>query len=298
MPENPWDLPGRERSLAAALAAHWREDKISAFKVLDRLSRSWDPETGRVDESAADSLRSSFERPKKGLEDSFELDRHASYVNVWFMGLLKLARSKGVLPASLWIWLKPTNRLLFYALNQVGGRAAWVEAAGPWSHFGAEAEVGKPLVEPRLESAAAGLARSLISEGWLPRDAAEEFEERTSRRSPSIVLEKPPVSPARVFDETARRAERSTGDSNRRETETETKALESDERGEADGDFDGFEVDPSADLEAENFVEPFFSLDDLETASSSEEDEKTDFFASGERSSFDSEPNEEEPDIS
>jgi hypothetical protein len=97
-----------------------------------------------------------------------ELARHASYVNVWFTALLRLARRRGALPSSLWIWLRPTDRTLFYALNQLGGRAAWVEAAGVWSHYAAEERKGRPLSDPDVSSAVAGLASALRGEGWLP----------------------------------------------------------------------------------------------------------------------------------
>jgi hypothetical protein len=106
---------------------------------------------------------------------------HARYLNVWFMALLALARTKGALPSSMWIWLKPTDRTLFYALNQAGGRTAWAEAAGPWSHLEAERAAGRALAGPMVEAAVEAMERSLAEEGWLPRppeaQAAEEAPE-------------------------------------------------------------------------------------------------------------------------
>ncbi len=50
------------------------------------------------------------------------------------MGLLIYAKRKGVLASSQFIWLRPYDRTLWYALNQIGGKATWAEAAGPWAH--------------------------------------------------------------------------------------------------------------------------------------------------------------------
>ncbi|MDR1546926.1 MAG: pentapeptide repeat-containing protein [Deltaproteobacteria bacterium] len=170
LPDDLRELPDAQLGLAAAFLAHWLAEKPAALAILDGLSASWTPETGALDLSAAKAwLPRLEERLAADGEDGWEaLDRHGAFVNVWFMGLLKLARTQGTLPSSLWIWLKPTDRTLFYALNQVGGRVAWVEAAGPWSHLSAELAAGRAVWEPRLAAAEAALAAALIEEGWLP----------------------------------------------------------------------------------------------------------------------------------
>jgi hypothetical protein len=161
---DPGRLTGRRRALAAAFLAHAMDRKDEAMAVFDSLSTSWDPKTLEVDGAVAGRVLSRL--PREGRPAA--LMAHAAFETVWFMALLELARAKGALPSSLWIWLRPTDRPLFYALNQVGGVVAWAEAAGPFAHLEAEKRAGMGLHDPRVEPAAAALAKSLQEDGYLP----------------------------------------------------------------------------------------------------------------------------------
>jgi hypothetical protein len=159
------DLPYHRRALAIAFMAHYEDEKDLAFAIFDSLSESWDPVTKKVyvpDLGILSERYASFRHP--------ELELHNAFQNVWFMALLRLARRKGALPSSLWIWLKPTDRRLFYVLNQVGGRAAWCEGAGAWSHFVTERRLGRPIPEPVVGPATRSLEAALEQEGWLHKD--------------------------------------------------------------------------------------------------------------------------------
>ena len=92
---------------------------------------------------------------------------HAAYELPWFMALLCRARQKGVLGTSQFLWLRPLDRPLWYALNQCGGRAAWAEAFAAWAHYQAEEKVGMLLMEPHVQPAVASLRQSLAAQGWL-----------------------------------------------------------------------------------------------------------------------------------
>ncbi|MDR2354414.1 MAG: hypothetical protein LBF22_14905 [Deltaproteobacteria bacterium] len=188
------DLPLPERAMAAAFLAHLNDQKNEAYQIFDTLSASWDPETLTIEAPLAEKVAEryqNFQHP--------ELTKHQSYVNVWFMALLKLAREKGTLPSSLWIWLKPTHRTLFYALNQMGGRAAWSEAAGAFSHFIAEKRAGHTLFEPMVESALVSLKESLRREGWLPRLSKYDSSnpERRFFETPHIINETKLMDPVK-----------------------------------------------------------------------------------------------------
>jgi hypothetical protein len=159
------DLIPHRRYLACAFIAHYRGEKDLAYKIFDELSLSWDPKTLEVTSLTAEKylpLCDDFSNPL--------LEVHKSFQNVWFMALLKLSRTAGVLPSSLWIWVKPTDRVLFYTLNQVGGRAAWVEACGPFAHFIEEKKKLAPLEYPRVEQAVRSLVAQLKTEGWLSEE--------------------------------------------------------------------------------------------------------------------------------
>jgi hypothetical protein len=174
-------MPSSHRSLAAAFLAHFLDDKQTAMAIFDRLSESWEPISSEppkgalgllrrvkgLDSSPADKFLDRLDRSPTTVKQLAALVGHHFYQNVWFMALLSLARTKGVLPSSLWIWLKPTDRTLFYALNQVGARVAWAEALGPWSHLAAEKNRGFCLPNPMVESAVEALTKSLAEDGWL-----------------------------------------------------------------------------------------------------------------------------------
>ena len=95
------------------------------------------------------------------------------------MALLYRARQKGVLAGSQFLWLRPMDRPLWYALNQCGGRAAWAEGFAAWAHYMAEEQEGKALTESHVAPAVASLREALSAQGWLteifvpPADAAE-----------------------------------------------------------------------------------------------------------------------------
>ena len=106
------------------------------------------------------------------------------------MALLGEARKKGVLATSQFIWLRPLDRPLWYALNQCGGRAAWTEALAAWAHFQAEEHAGKTLSAPHIDAAVESLKNSLESQGWLKRDYDPFYQNITIQKenSESVVF--------------------------------------------------------------------------------------------------------------
>lgn len=105
-----------------------------------------------------------------GLETLLHATRfHTNYFSTWIVSLYLYARAKGLLPTSMFIWLKPTDRKLWYNLNQVGGNTAWCEAAGPWNHYHAEEALRRPLNQPMTLGAVDALEGGLREVGWLPK---------------------------------------------------------------------------------------------------------------------------------
>ena len=111
-------------------------------------------------------LKKQWERHASVLNEKC-LSIHAAYELPWFMALLNRARQKGVLASSQFLWLRPLDRPLWYALNQCGGRAAWAEGFAPWAHYQAEEKAGKALSEPHVRPAVASLRQALAAQGWL-----------------------------------------------------------------------------------------------------------------------------------
>ena len=196
------------RTLAVAFLAYANGDKKGCVSMLDMVSSSYNEIDGNVDcpvltDTAFEKrLKKAWARHKDVLSVK-NMASHAAYELPWFMALLYRARQKGVLASSQFLWLRPMDRPLWYALNQCGGRAAWVEGFAAWAHYTAEEQEGKALTEPHVAPAVASLKEALSAQGWLteifvppmpetvpvpPADAAETSNSETETSS----IESPP----------------------------------------------------------------------------------------------------------
>ena len=128
-------LNAERKAMASAFLAYASGDKKDCLSILDELSVSYTETEAGV--PACPVLETSgfkkqvtrlWNKNKKLLFSDPLLKRHTSYEQVWFMALLTCARRKGVLATSQFLFLRPLDRPLWYALNQCGGRASWAEA--------------------------------------------------------------------------------------------------------------------------------------------------------------------------
>lgn len=164
----PEHLKPHQKALAAALLAYAHSDRSAGIAMLNQLSLSFrqPPPKGSPDEFTIDVFGAD-ELLEKYSTDHTELNRHASYANCWMSALLEFARGKGVVACSMFIWLRPIDRTLWYALNQCGRRVAWPEAAGVRAHMQAEAEKARMIDTPEVEGAVLSLEQSLAEAGYL-----------------------------------------------------------------------------------------------------------------------------------
>jgi hypothetical protein len=165
-------LSSCRRALAAAFLAYAGGNKKGCIALLDAVSLSYAEENGQAscpllkDDNFAGTLKKEWDCRSSILHEKC-LSIHAAYELPWFMALLYRARQKGVLASSQFLWLRPLDRPLWYALNQCGGRAAWAEGFAAWAHYQAEEKAGKALSEPHVQPAVASLRQSLAAQGWL-----------------------------------------------------------------------------------------------------------------------------------
>lgn len=152
-------IPGgkaRADALAAHLSRHFKEGRDGAAHQMD---------FGETDAL----LDLAWAQP----EVQARWQAHA-YSYTALMDLLSLARTKGVLTTADFIWLKPVNRTLWYALNSLGApwapldKTAHAEAAGPFAHALAERALGMAIPEPEVGPGVDAIEESLRDEGWLP----------------------------------------------------------------------------------------------------------------------------------
>lgn len=166
-------MSNERKALASAFLAYAVGDKQDCVRLLDAVSASYtegekQPPTCPVLEDSAFQKRvvGLWNAHKKLLNEPF-LKRHAAFELPLFMAMLTLARKKGVLASSQFLWLRPLDRSLWYALNQCGGRAAWAEGFAAWAQYAAEEKAGTSLPEARTAHAVQRLKDTLAAQGWL-----------------------------------------------------------------------------------------------------------------------------------
>ena len=189
------------KALAAAFLAYAGGDKKESVALLDALSRSYTENDGLpacpVLESADFQKRLDAALDKhKGILTGKAVARHSSFELVQLMALLTRARKKGVLASSQFLFLRPLDRPLWYALHQCGGRAAWAEGFAAWAHYAAEEKAGSALADPKLGQAVKALRDALAAQGWLTDKLLPVKEPEAAPGNPAP---KPEIKPEIVF---------------------------------------------------------------------------------------------------
>ena len=158
------DMPAYLQKLALAFLLFGLDQKDKAQQLLDEMNRSlvwpsmverkkfhlgWPPfKNCKV--NVGYSMNLSLGLSQKKIDQLLETKSvqrailpHNKYTYLVILALYRFARSKGVLPTSQFLWLRPVNRTLHYLLNNFGRRTVWIECAGPWTHFLAEDQLQK-----------------------------------------------------------------------------------------------------------------------------------------------------------
>src|SRR3990167_5406800 len=84
--------------------------------------------------------------------------------------LIEAARDDGVVPCSEFLWLKPTDRRLWYMLNCVGRQTPFSEVGGPFAHWKAEHSLGRPSLVPMIDEAIRALEIAIKQVKLLPKE--------------------------------------------------------------------------------------------------------------------------------
>lgn len=178
------NLSPLRKSLAVAFLAYADGNKKEAVNLLDEMSSAYREKDGQaecsllIDKDFQKKTDELLKRHGNVLKGAL-LARHNHYEMTWFMALLYRARQKGVLASSQFLFLRPLDRPLWYALNECGGRVGWPEAFAPWTHYQAEEAAGKSMDTSQTDRAVASLKAALDAQGWLKVEkAAQQKEEK------------------------------------------------------------------------------------------------------------------------
>lgn len=171
-----FDAMSQERKvLASAFLAYAAGDKHACMNLLDAMSASYTenekqaPACPVLENATFQKQMENLWNTHKTLLDEPILKRHAVFELPLFMAMLTLARRKGVLASSQFLWLRPLDRPLWYALNQCGGRAAWAEGFAAWAQYAAEEKAGTSFPEARTAHAVQRLKDTLAAQGWFTK---------------------------------------------------------------------------------------------------------------------------------
>jgi hypothetical protein len=112
---------------------------------------------------------------------------HAHQINV-LVATLKAARKKGRLMHSNFLWLKPVNRTLWYALCGQGGQSPYWEASGAWAHAEVEVLMGRKITVPMVAGAVEALRQLMSLEHWIhPGEYSEEAQRRQVTEANALI---------------------------------------------------------------------------------------------------------------
>lgn len=178
--ESPDKLPKATKALFAIFAAHGCKDVVPSdlipkellskpgFEAKKFKSKDWavysiakianSAEVGKkIDFSSTDAIFKKYANDPRIIE----IYKKHAYIQTVMASMLQFARGTGVLPTSHFLWLRPSNRRLFYTLNCVGRQVSFVEVAGIFSHWKAENVAGHPIEKPFVHKAVEGLEKAL-----------------------------------------------------------------------------------------------------------------------------------------
>ncbi len=145
--------------LYAGLIAFVAHDRKLGRRILQcatqwYMSSSW-LDKYRCKKRLSNAVESSIRRYEH-VEKVRSIAAKHHYNSTLLCELLEHARKGGIVPNASFLWLKKEDRTLWYALNNVGREAVFVEAAAITAHWQAEkmlnTKITTPMIKPAIEA--------------------------------------------------------------------------------------------------------------------------------------------------
>lgn len=166
-----WDgfdrCPVHVRALAAVFMARMNRDKNAANAILKNCDQSF--VAGKLDPGDVNSIIQKYMNTDMVREI---ISKHAYLLTV-MASLLEGARQDGVVPSSEFLWLKPTDRRLWYMCNCVGRQTPYAEVGGPFAHWKAEKAMGRGSRAPMVDEAIKALEIAIKEVKLSPKELQE-----------------------------------------------------------------------------------------------------------------------------
>ncbi|MFY7697393.1 MAG: type IVB secretion system coupling complex protein DotM/IcmP [Legionella sp.] len=159
--------PPHVRALAAVFMARMNRDRKAATHILESINKSY--AEGKPDYSVANNTL----RKYQNTEDVQIIVAKHAYLLTVLASLLQASRDDGVMPSAEFLWLKPTDRRLWYMLNCVGRQTPFAEVGGAFAHWRAEIAMGRPLLVPMIDEAIRALEIAIKEVKLSPKQMQE-----------------------------------------------------------------------------------------------------------------------------
>lgn len=142
------------RALYAAFTLKGNQKREESDEFLGRVALCWNAKTGfHMTSEVAAEVKKILSDPKLA-DKANEVASHHAYRTTAMLGVLAWGRSMGgVLASAQFLWLRGTDRNLWYALNNLGRRSFHPEGMGSMAHYMAEQAAKKALPIPRVDTA-------------------------------------------------------------------------------------------------------------------------------------------------
>jgi intracellular multiplication protein IcmP len=158
--------PEHIKALFVAFSLKGVQKREQSDDLLGRISLCWSANKGfHLTKELADEIRGLLKDPEIGGK-GLEVGQDYAWRSTALLAILKWARSMGgVLAPAQFLWLRGTDRNLWYVLNNLGRRSFHSEGAGAMAHFMVEQTAKKPLPIPRVDTAIVTLNQYLAETG-------------------------------------------------------------------------------------------------------------------------------------
>lgn len=157
----PQALPIYARAIYAICSLYICGDRKEALSRARSIAAEHGPgESGsikNVDFSWVDETIANY----KGNEILERIHARHAYERTVLATMLQVSRADGVLAASLFVWLRPVDRVLWYVLDGVGRYTFFAECAGVLCHWLFEKTIGEMSIVPIVDVSIAALEEAL-----------------------------------------------------------------------------------------------------------------------------------------
>lgn len=154
-------------AIAGVFMARMNQDRDGARKILDTINKTF--VLGKPDFSVA----TPYIKKYMNTEAVQEIEHRHAYLLAVIASLLEEGRKDGVIASAEFLWLKAIDRRLWYMLNCVGRQTPYAEVGGPFAHWKAEKEIGRPTKLPMIDEAIKALEQAVKEVKLSPRELRE-----------------------------------------------------------------------------------------------------------------------------